>query len=108
MSSDSHPVVAGVRENHSVSRFLLSAAFALWALTGPAWLGSVGVAQAGFRPTGIGGQDVFPTGATAPNGASSQDPSPHSVPPHRSVPQLGDLPAQHGSTSTGSTSAPAG
>src|SRR6478609_5159871 len=112
MGTDSQSsLMAGSRENPTVSRFLLIAAFALWALTGPAWLGSVGVAQAGFRPTGINSQDAFSAGTSAStdsNGPSSQDPSPDPVPPRRSVPQLGDQPAQHGTSSTGSAGTPAG
>ena len=36
-----------------MSRFLLYSAVALFALTGPTWLGQVAVAEAGYRPSGI-------------------------------------------------------
>jgi hypothetical protein len=102
-------LTAGSRENTSVSRFLLIAAFALWALTGPAWLGSVGVAQAGFRPTGIETEGSLFTAGSATLSSDSpgeQDPSPGPMPERRRAPQLFDLPAPQGTSSAGPVSSP--
>src|SRR5262245_31637906 len=105
MSGDSHPCRFPRIGISPVASFLRYAVIALVATAGPTWLGQVGVAAAGFRPTGIeqdyalaGAGNVTELGSPAP-----QDPSPGPEPTRKPVPEIQLLPPQHGGmSSTGS------